>query len=90
MTVQQAIGNLDPRWRDGPVRAVTHLAEAGQPFHAFDVIELGVPDPDHPNRWGGSSRSCQIAGLIEAVAFRESRRQSRSGGVCRVWRRKTR
>lgn len=84
--LQQAIDGRDPWWWDGAMRAVKHLAATGEPFDAWDVTELGVPDPDHPARWGALFTTARRAGLIVAVGYRESRRPSRAHGVCRVWR----
>lgn len=83
--VQRAEDNADQWWWDCAMRAVTHLADSGRPFTANDVTLLGVPAPDHPNRWGALLRSAHTAGLIEAAGFTQSSRPSRAGGVCRVW-----
>lgn len=80
-----AVAESDPWWHDCALRALSWLAEGGRPFDAFDLTELGVPDPDHPNRWGALFNAARQSGLIECVGFRESRRPSRAGGVCRVW-----
>ncbi|GAB3698520.1 hypothetical protein [Mariniluteicoccus flavus] len=80
-----AMENADDWWRDCATRALEHLAASGQTFDAYDLTELGVPDPDHPNRWGGLFQAATRADLIEPVGYRESRRPTRSGGVCRVW-----
>lgn len=81
-----ALTNADSWWRDCAWRALEHLAATGRPFTAYDVTELGVPDPDHGNRWGGLFQAACKAGLIEPVGYAESRRPSRAGGVCRVWK----
>lgn len=78
--------NSDDWWRSCVEAGLRHLAATGSPFDAFDLTELGVPDPDHPNRWGAAFRAAATGGLIEPIGYRESRRPSRSGGVCRVWR----
>lgn len=84
-SVQTAWDNADDVWRAVAVQAVTHLAAIGEPFDAFDVTELGVPEPDHPNRWGALFRAMSTAGVITQYGFHESRRPSRAGGVCRLW-----
>lgn len=80
------LANADGWWRDCAERALGWLAEAGYDFTAYDLTELGVPDPDVPNRWGSLFSAAHHRGLIEPVGFRVSPRQSRQGGVCRVWR----
>lgn len=84
--LRQAITSRDPWWWDCAMRAVAHLAASGEQFDAYDITKLGVPDPDHPARWGALFRSARAGGLIVPVGFRESCRPSRAGGVCRVWR----
>lgn len=78
--------NGDGWWRDVAERALSWWAEAGVEFDCYDLTELGVPDPDHPNRWGALFTTAQQAGLIVPVGYRPSRRPSRHGGVCRVWK----
>ena len=77
--------NADAWWYDAARRALEWLAESGKPFDAYDLTELGVPDPDHPSRWGALFRVASSDGVIVPVGYRESKRPSRSGGVCRVW-----
>lgn len=75
----------DHQWSSTAKTALVWLAESATPFDAYDLTELGVPDPIEPNRWGSLFREARQEGLIVPVGFRESRRPSRSGGVCRVW-----
>lgn len=82
----EALDNGDTWWRDCAERALTYWASSGQPFDAYDLTQLGVPDPDHPNRWGALFRAAYTRGDIEPVGYRQSRRPGRAGGVCRVWR----
>lgn len=83
--LKQVIDHVDDWWRDSAERALRWWAETGQPFDAYDLTLLGVPDPDHPARWGALFRAAYAAGLITPVGYRQSRRPTRSGGVCRVW-----
>lgn len=83
---EAALSNADSWWSDCAWRALEWLAEAGYPFTAYDLTELGVPAPDHPARWGGLFSAAATAELIECVGYAESRRPSRSRGLCRVWR----
>lgn len=84
--VADTYANADDWWRDCAWRAVDHMAAAGVDFTAADLTELGVPDPDVPNRWGALFRAALTAGVIVPVGFVVSSRPSRHGGVCRVWR----
>ena len=43
----------DGWWRSTADRAVATLARTRRPFTVDDVRDLGVEEPDHPNRWGG-------------------------------------
>jgi hypothetical protein len=81
-----AAANGDEWWRDSAERALAWWAESGTEFDAFDLTELGVPDPDHSARWGALFNAAANVGLIEPVGYRQSRRPTRHGGVCRVWR----
>jgi hypothetical protein len=83
--VEQAFDNADDWWRSVALQGLTWLAELGQPFDAYDLTELGVPDPDHPDRWGALFQAAYKQGLVEPVGYHESRRPGRAGGVCRVW-----
>ncbi|SDP46236.1 hypothetical protein SAMN05660199_03952 [Klenkia soli] len=85
--VAQAEANRDDWWWSPAMAAVRHLAASGLPFTAWDLTDkLGVPDPDHPARWGGLFYAARTAGIIERAGITESSRPSRSGGLCRVWR----
>lgn len=84
-TTQMADPTSDSWWYDSARRALEWLAQTETPFDAYDLTEMGVPDPDHPNRWGSLFRVAKDEGLITPVGYRESRRPSRAGGVCRVW-----
>lgn len=79
------VAESDAWWHSVAHRAVAWWAASGRPFDAYDVTLLGVPDPDHPARWGALFAACRAEGLITAIGYRASRRPSRSGGVCRVW-----
>lgn len=84
---RRAEDNTDPWWRDGAMRAVEHLANTGRVFTAYDLVdELGVPEPDHPNRWGPLMLLAAKAGVIAHVGAEASRRPTRSGSLCRTWR----
>lgn len=79
------LANADAWWRSCAELALVYLARCGAPFSADDLTDLGVPDPDHPNRWGALFRAACSRGEIVPVGFTVSRRPSRRGGVVRVW-----
>lgn len=83
--LEQVHDQADDWWRSTAGRALQWWAQTGLEFDAFDLTELGVPDPDHPARWGALFRAAHTAGLIRPVGYRQSRRPTRSGGVCRIW-----
>lgn len=87
--VQLAIDNTDEYWHSIAMSALTSLARSRNVFDAYDVTLLGVPDPDHPNRWGALFRGAHTSGLIEHAGYRQSRRPGRAGGLCRTWRRRS-
>ena len=84
--LDQVHEHADDWWRSTAERALSWLARDGMPFTAWDVSELGVPPPDDPHRWGALFRAAYTRGLIEPVGYQQSRRPSRAGGICRVWR----
>ena len=78
--------HADRPWLDCARRAATELARRGQDFTADDLTGLGVPDPDHPARWGSLFSALKREGIITLVDFRASAKPTRNGGVVRVWR----
>ena len=83
--VDLAIENRDEFWWATAMRALRWLADAPGTFESYDLTELGVPDPDHPNRWGALFRAAHTAGTIRPAGYTQSRRPGRAGGLCRVW-----
>lgn len=84
--VRLAEDNADAWWWSTAMSGVQALAASGREFDAYDLTELGVPEPDSPNRYGALFRAAHRAGVIVPVGYRQSRRPGRSGGSCRVWR----
>jgi hypothetical protein len=41
-----AEAGTDEQWRDCADRGIAELARRGQPFQAFDLCDLGVPEPE--------------------------------------------
>ena len=78
--------HADRPWLDCARRAATELARRGQDFTADDLTGRGVPDPDHPARWGSLFSALKREGIITLVDFRASAKPTRNGGVVRVWR----
>ena len=78
--------HADEPWRDCAERGARYLASVGQDFNADSLTLLGVPDPDHPSRWGSLFAALKAEGVITPVGYAASTRPSRNGGVCRVWR----
>lgn len=84
--LEQVVDETDPWWRASAMQALTDLAATGRPFDAYDITELGVVDPPHPNHWGALFRAAATAGTIVHAGWHRSRRPGRAGGVCSVWR----
>lgn len=81
----ETLANADGWWLDCSGRGVTWWAQAGVPFTAEDVRDLGVPEPDHCARWGALFAAFRARGLITCIGYRTSTRPSRHGGILRVW-----
>ncbi len=85
--VTTAAERRDRFWWDGAMRAVETMAATGRQFSAYDVAEaFGLPDPDHPNRWGALLSCAARAEVVECVGAAPSRRPSVEGSLARVWR----
>lgn len=84
--LRETYDNADSWWIDCAERAVSWWAAAGVPFTADDLRDLGVPEADHPNRWGALFAAFHRRGTIVPVGYRVSTRKARHGGVLRVWR----
>lgn len=82
---RQAQENTDDWWRSTAMSAVRTLAETGHPFTADDIRDLGVPEPDHANRWGGLLLAASREGLIRCVGAQRSTRGARRASLTRVW-----
>ena len=79
--------NADLWWWSTAMAGITTLAATGQEFEAFDIADrLGVPEPDHCNRWGALLSAAAKAGMIVAVGAKPSRRPTAAGHLCRTWR----
>lgn len=84
--LDQAIRHRDEMWWGQAMRGIQLLADRNEPFDAFDLREVGVPEPDSPNRYGALFRTASRAGVIEYVKHHKSKRPGRSGGSCALWR----
>lgn len=78
--------DADPWWFDIAERALAICAESGSEFTAQALRDLGVPEPEHPNRWGALFKVASQKGIIVPVRFSVSTRRARHGGVLRIWR----
>ena len=76
----------DPWWESTALSAIEHLAANGQQFTAADLTDLGVPEPDHPARWGSVIAKAKALKIIEKAGYTTARRPSRNAGVTAVWR----
>lgn len=76
----------DDFWRRTCDAGIRELARRDRPFEAFDLIELGVPEPEHHSRWGARLHHAARQGIIEAVGAGPSRRPTVRGSLVRHWR----
>lgn len=78
--------NVDPWWLDGALRAIETLAATGRTFQAYDLVALGVAEPDRPAAWGAAFSAAKAKGLIVRVGYAQSKRPTVRGSACREWR----
>jgi len=76
----------DDFWRRTCDAGIRELARRGRPFEAFDLTELGVPEPEHSSRWGARLHHAARQGIIVAVGAGPSRRPTVRGSLVRYWR----
>lgn len=84
--IAQAEAGTDTWWRDCCDRGIQALAETGLIFQAFDLLDLGVPDPDSANRWGRRFLAAARRGLIEPIGYAPSKRPTTACSIVRTWR----
>lgn len=83
--LEQVDRNADDWWRSCALAGIRHLAATGRPFTAADVAALGVPEPDHRNRWGGVFSAAARAEIIRPVAIVRGYRRTSHGAFVRLW-----
>lgn len=77
----------DEWWHDGAKRAAIHALAQGRQITADDLFDepYGLPDPRHGSQVGGLFAGLHRSGLARPVGFNTSKRQSRNGGIQRIW-----
>jgi hypothetical protein len=83
--VEAALEGIDPWWRSTAETAIAALAETGRPFDVGDVRDMGVTEPDHPNRWGAVFMAASRSEMIRPLGALPSQRPSRHRGLVRRW-----
>lgn len=76
----------DDFWRRTCDAGIRELARRGVVFQCADLLELGVPEPEHPSRWGARLHHAARVGLIEPVGAEPSRRVTVRASLVRTWR----
>lgn len=76
----------DSTWRAAALNGLQELARTGEVFEAYDLILLGVPEPEHSSRWGALFNAAARAGIITAAGFGPSKRPTVRGSALRLWR----
>lgn len=84
--LEQVNAATDAWWRDCADRGIAELAARGHTWQAADLLEVGVPEPWHPNAWGGRLHAAAAAGVIECVGFAPSKRATTKASIVRLWR----
>lgn len=83
----QAEEGTDAWWRSTAMQAVRAIAATDREWQCYDLVaDYGVPDPDHPNRWGALLGHAARLGLIVPVGAAPSRRPATAGSLTRTWR----
>jgi hypothetical protein len=84
--VDIADAHTDDWWRSCCDAGIEHLASTGVVFQAADLIDLGVPSPDSPKRWGARVQAAVRAGLIEPAGYAPSKRRTCAGSIVHLWK----
>lgn len=77
--------NADGWWKSCAMAGIEFLAATGQPFTAHDLVELGVPEPDVPARWGAVMNAASHVGIIVPIAVVCSARPTVHRSLVRQW-----
>ena len=82
-----SVRNSSDWWWKAACIAATELARTGHEFTSYELTQppYSVPEPDHPNRWGGLVGHMRAEGMIEAVGWDNSKRNTSKGSGLRVW-----
>ena len=73
-------------WRTDAELVLLHLAEGGDVFTVDNLRELGVPDPDKPQRWGALIAVMQRRGIIEFAGLHLHRITAGDVQAIRQWK----
>lgn len=76
----------DNTWRLTALNGVRELARRGEVFEAYDLVLLGVPEPEHSSRWGALFNTAARAGIITAAGAGPSARPTVKKSLTRFWR----
>jgi hypothetical protein len=82
----QVDSNASDWWKQCADQGIRHLASTGQVFQCADLIDLGVPEPHHPNAWGARMNAAAKAGLIVPAGWGASKRPTVAKSAVRLWR----
>lgn len=85
--MRRAQKGMPAQWRATALQAIEAMAATGRDFQAWDLVEeMGLPDPDHPCRWGEVFRVAARKGLITEVGSARSKRPTTRSSLTLVWR----
>lgn len=72
-------------WAGLALAGIEMLALSGRRFQAYDVAELGVPEPTSSAAWGAVFNRARREGLIRRVGYAPSKRPTVAGSACAEW-----
>lgn len=85
----QRVLERNEKWKSDVDYIIVQLAKKGVPFTANEVRaaaqNCGLPEPSHPNAWGGALMSASKRKLVKRVGYRRSEGAARHGGVVAEW-----
>ncbi|GAB3603284.1 hypothetical protein GCM10027586_06220 [Kineococcus gypseus] len=82
----RAAANADPFWWQPATMALQTLAAAEHTFNTDSLRELGICEPDVPQRWAALFSVAQARGTIECVGASVMVRPDGTTTACRMWR----
>jgi hypothetical protein len=77
--------HCDDWWMAGCLEAIRTLAATGRPFQAYDLLALGLAEPERSSWWGCAFKRAKAEGVIRRAGYAPSRRPTVRGSACAEW-----